>query len=148
PSPSGHIARYARGDDYHGRLKTLLLELADACARKVQRPVLARACVDTAPLLEREAARRAGRSFFGKNTLAIVPGVGSYVLLGELLLDVELAPGWRMARARRHTVPRTGCGSCTRCLDACPTGAFVGPYQLDARRCISYLTIEYDGVIP
>lgn len=148
PAPKGRVARYAQGDDYHGRLRMLLLELADACARKVGRPVLARACVDTAPLLEREAARRAGLSFFGKNTLAIVPGVGSYVLLGELLLDVELPSGWRVVGERRQAVPRAGCGSCTRCLDACPTGAFVGPYELDARRCISYLTIEYDGVIP
>ncbi len=134
----GSIARYARGDDYHPLLWDRLQSLADHAANLVNRPVLARPCVDTAPLLEREAAARAGIAFLGKNALAIVPGVGSYVLLGELLLDVELAPGEPLE-------PR--CGTCRACLDACPTGAFVDAYVLDARRCISYLTIEYTGVI-
>jgi len=135
----GTIARYARGHDYHLLLKERLHALADRAAALVGRPVLARACVDTAPLLEREAASRAGVGFQAKNTLVIAPGLGSFVLLGELLLDVEVAPSAPLE-------PR--CGSCRACLDACPTGAFVDAHLLDARRCISYLTIEYSGVIP
>lgn len=144
----GRVAKYAQGEDYHHQLRMLLLELADLCALEVGRPVLARVCVDTAPLLERDAAERAGLSFFGKNTLAIVPGVGSYFVLGELLMDVSLGPGTRVRGRRQREVPRVGCGACQACLDACPTGAFLGPQSIDARRCISYLTIEYEGVIP
>jgi epoxyqueuosine reductase len=136
---SGTVARYARGQDYHQVLRDRLLLLAERTAALVGRPVLSRPCVDTAPLLERETAALAGLGFLGKNTLAIVAGLGSYVLLGELLLDVEVAPG---KPAEPH------CGACRACLDACPTGAFVDPYVLDARRCIAYLTIEYTGVIP
>jgi epoxyqueuosine reductase len=133
------IARYARGRDYHEVLKEKLYRLADQCSKIVGRPVLARPCVDTAPLLEREAAQYAGVGFIAKSTLAIVPGVGSYVLLGELLTDLDLI-------ATPAAKPR--CGTCTACISACPTGAFVSPYVLDARRCISYLTIELKGSIP
>jgi epoxyqueuosine reductase len=133
------VARYARGTDYHLVLKERLRSLADRCAELCGRAVLARACVDTAPLLEREAARRAGLGFTAKNTMTIAPGLGSYVLLGELLVDLELAPSSPVA---------AGCGSCRSCLDACPTSAFVDAYTLDARRCISYLTIELHGAIP
>ncbi len=147
-TPRGVVAKYARGSDYHTVLKGLLLRLADECARLLGRPVVARACIDTAPLLEREAATRAGLGFVGKNTMAIVPGVGSYLLLGELLLDVPLRPGSVQSRSTRAVTALEGCGKCTQCLTACPTGAFVGPYQLDARRCISYLTIEHSGPIP
>jgi epoxyqueuosine reductase len=136
---TGTVARYARGRDYHLLLKERLHALADRAATLVGRAVMARACVDTAPLLEREAAARAGVGFQAKNTLVIAPGLGSYVLLGELLLDVEITPS-------APVEPR--CGSCRACLDACPTGAFVDAHVLDARRCISYLTIEYSGVIP
>jgi epoxyqueuosine reductase len=136
---AGLVARYARGDDYHNVLKGRLWRLADRCAELSGGPVLARPCVDTAPLLEHEAARRAGVGFTGKSTLTIIPGIGSYVLLGELLTDLELAPGEPVAQ---------GCGGCRACLDACPTGAFVDAYTLDARRCISYLTIELRGSIP
>ncbi len=135
----GNIARYARGQDYHAVFKQKLRELGDECARIVGRPVVGRACVDTAPMLEREAAARAGIGFIAKSTMNIVPGIGTYTLIGELLIDVEIAPGERLE-------PK--CGTCTACLDACPTGAFVDAYTLDARRCISYLTIELRGPIP
>lgn len=134
------VARYARGDDYHRVLKEKLWLLADKIATLTGRPVCARACVDTAPLLEHEVAARAGIGFTAKNTLTIVPGVGSYVVLGELLLDVDLLPLLPPASPR--------CGSCRACLDACPTQAFVGAHVLDARACISYLTIERKGTIP
>lgn len=136
---AGTVARYAVGEDYHHVLKHKLLHLTRGLAALLGRPVLSRACVDTAPLLEREAARRAGIGFVGKNGLVIAPRVGSFVLLGELLVDVDLPESDPVA---------AGCGRCTACLDACPTGAFVGPYVLDARRCISYLTIETKGPIP
>jgi len=139
-SPRALVARYARGADYHGVMKERLRLLADRCAALSGRAVLARPCVDTAPLLEREAARRAGIGFSAKNTMTIAPGLGSYVLLGELLIDIEVAPTGALGSA--------GCGSCRSCLDACPTGAFSDAYTLDARRCISYLTIELRGPIP
>jgi len=136
---SGTVARYALGTDYHHVLKTKLHELARASRDIVGREVAFRPCVDTAPLLEREAARRAGIGFTGKSTMTIAPGLGTYFLLGELLLDVELETTEEVD---------AGCGRCTACMDACPTGAFVGPYVLDARRCISYLTIETKGPMP
>ena len=138
-SLTGSVARYARGDDYHLVMKKKLSALAERCEALLGRPVAARACVDTAPLLEHEVARRAGLGFSAKSTLTIVPGLGSWVLLGELLLDVELPPSEPI---------RAGCGGCRACLDACPTGAFVDAHVLDARRCISYLTIENAGPIP
>jgi epoxyqueuosine reductase len=97
-----------------------------------------RACVDTLPALERAWAARAGVGFVGKNACVIVPGVGSHVLLSLLVTSAELAPDAPM---------RERCGECRLCLDACPTRAFVGPKQLDARRCVSYLTIEHEGAI-
>jgi len=138
----GQVARYARARDYHSIIKARLRRLADEIGRLVGRPVASRPCVDTAPVLEREVAERAGLGFIGKNTLLIAPGIGSYLLLGELILDVELEPSTVAGTERNR------CGSCTACLDACPTGAFVGPYVLDARRCISYLTVEHRGPIP
>lgn len=138
PFPT-RIARYAHGADYHlvlrDRLKQLLAWL------RGQRPgCWGRAVVDTAPLLERDFARRAGLGWIGKNTLLLNPRRGSWLVLGALLVDVELTP--TPAFTANH------CGTCTRCLDACPTDAFVGPYQLDARRCISYLTIELKRDVP
>ena len=138
----GKIARYARGEDYHLVMRDKLVLLAERIAHQLGRPVASRPCVDSAPVLEREWAERAGIGFVAKNTMLIAPGAGSYIVLGELLLDVELPA----TAPSEPTKPR--CGTCRSCLDACPTGAFVDAYVLDARRCISYLTIEHHGAIP
>lgn len=135
----GQAARYAHGGDYHVSLRQALAALGQIIANHSGRAITARACVDTAPLLEREAARRAGLGFVGKSNMLIVPGAGPGVLLGELIVDIEIAAD--AAQDQR-------CGQCDACLRACPTQAFVGPWVLDARRCISYLTIEYKGWIP
>lgn len=137
----GRIARYARGDDYHLVMRDKLVALADRLATELGRPVASRPCVDSAPVLEREWAERGGLGFVAKNTMLIAPGLGSYVVLGELLVDVELD-------STRDEPATTRCGTCRSCLDACPTGAFVDAFVLDARRCISYLTIEHQGPIP
>jgi epoxyqueuosine reductase/LAO/AO transport system ATPase len=136
------IARYARGRDYHNFLKKQLRKLGafiEALGDELGVPVHTRALSDTAPVLERAWAARAGLGFVGKNGLVIVPGVGSMVLLGEVVTTLELLPDAPMAER---------CGSCTRCLDACPTDAFVRPFVLDARRCVSYLTIEHRASVP
>lgn len=130
-----HIARYARGRDYHNVVRKKLRQLA-AFVRTLGGD--ARPLVDDAPILERAWAARAGLGFVGKNGLLIVPGQGSYVLLGEVLTTLSLAPGIPIAQR---------CGACTRCLDACPTDAFAAPFVLDPRRCISYWTIEHEGEV-
>ncbi|MBK7198559.1 MAG: tRNA epoxyqueuosine(34) reductase QueG [Myxococcales bacterium] len=136
----GAIARYARGTDYHLVVRDRLQTVAAALVA-LAGPLAWRVCVDAAPLAERELAERAGLGFTAKNTMVIAPGLGSYVVLGELLLAADVAPV--IAEASRAR-----CGDCRACLDACPTGAFVDAYVLDARRCISYLTIEHAGPIP
>ncbi|MCB9586851.1 MAG: tRNA epoxyqueuosine(34) reductase QueG [Polyangiaceae bacterium] len=138
-TPRGQVAAYAQGRDYHPLLWNRLLALGDFLADLAARPILARPCVDTAPLLERAIAARAGLGFVGKNGLVIAPGGSSLLLLGELLVDFDLPVGAPI---------KDRCGECTKCLDACPTAAFVGPYILDATRCISYLTIELQDAIP
>jgi len=137
----GIFASYAWGDEYHELFASRLHRLAAFIQGLCEEPVAYRAYVDTGPVLERELAVRGGLGFVGKNTNLIHPEMGSWLLLGELLLAIELP-------ATQPSPAQGTCGGCTRCLDACPTGALVAPYVLDARRCISYLTIELKGVIP
>jgi epoxyqueuosine reductase len=138
--PSGPVARYARGDDYHELMWDRLNALLRWISEQRGGAVSGKAYVDTGPLLERDLARRAGLGWFGKNTMLINPRAGSFFFLGALLLDAELA-----ADAPFTT---DHCGTCRRCLDACPTNALVDPHVLDATKCISYLTIELKGAIP
>ena len=138
------VAGYARGRDYHLELAERLHQLLDWIRAQVPGPVEARPYVDTGPVLERELARRAGLGWFGKNTMLIHPRRGSYFFLGVLLLDLPLEPDAPFSS--KH------CGTCTRCIEACPTGALLGYDEagapvMDARRCISYLTIELKGPI-
>lgn len=137
PPTARMIARYARGRDYHNGMRKKLRKLA-AFVRRIEEGVAARPLCDEEPILERAWAARAGLGFVGKNGLVIVPGIGSFVLLGEVVTTLAVEPGESLADR---------CGSCTRCLDACPTQAFEQPFVLDPRRCISYLTIEQRGPI-
>lgn len=140
----GIIARYAWGDDYHDLLVPRLGQLGAFIQAEAGRPVACRAYADTGPILERDLAAGAGLGFIGKNASLIHPRLGSWLLLGELLLALDLPP----VAAISDPAPDMTCGNCCRCLDNCPTGALVAPYVVDARRCISYLTIELKGPIP
>ncbi len=145
PDPSqGIIARYAWGDDYHDLLVPRLRQLGAFIQAEASRPVAYRAYADTGPILERDLAVGAGLGFIGKNTSLIHPRLGSWLSLGELLLTLDLPP---VAASSDSALDGT-CGNCSRCLDNCPTAALVAPYIVDARRCISYLTIELKGPIP
>jgi epoxyqueuosine reductase len=136
----GRVARYAWGRDYHEVVKPRLQSLASVIEQLAARPVRARCFVDAVPLLERAVAARAGTGFFGKNTNLLQPRNGSWFFLSEILVDLDLPPDGNGIKV--------SCGTCHRCIDACPTDAFAGPYRLDSRRCISYLTIENTGPIP
>ena len=127
------ISRYAYGRDYHLTLKEMLFELLNQL-RANYGAVDGRAFVDSAPVLDRAWAEKAGLGWIGKNSMLISPKLGSYIFIGELIVNLDIEPTSR-------TIPNR-CGTCTRCIDACPTGAIVAPRTIDARKCISYLTIE------
>ena len=133
-----YVSRYALGRDYHKLMRNRLQKLADRIAEAVGEFGY-RAFVDSAPVMEKPLARNAGLGWIGKHTNLLNKDAGSWFFLGELYTDLELPED---DAATDH------CGSCTRCIDVCPTNAITGPYQLDARRCISYLTIEHPGSIP
>ncbi len=157
----GRIARYAWGPDYHDVIKPRLYAIDTFIRARTGREALGRVFVDTAPVLERDFAEQAGLGFIGRNCCLITPGLGSWTFLAGLLVPEKLTTDvgrWMIVQSRMVHRPSHreasrssivySCGRCTRCLDACPTQAFVAPHVLDARRCISYLTIELRGPIP
>lgn len=137
--PTGKIARYAWGDDYHDLMKERLSKLVKALPAHVGHPVQTRIFVDDGPMNDRAAAERAGVGWFGKNSNVLTRSHGSWVLLGQIITDLALEP---------DTPLKKTCGSCVRCIDDCPTGAIVAPFTIDNTRCISFLTIELRGSIP
>src|SRR6202453_5008617 len=143
-SPRGWISRYAWGDDYHEVLREKLNVLVARMHAQWPEPFEARAYADTGPVVERVAAKYAGLGWLAKNTCLINEQLGSWLFLGVILTTLELEPSLGPGEPPAADL----CGNCTLCLDACPTQAFAAPYVLDARRCISYLTIELRGAIP
>jgi epoxyqueuosine reductase len=143
-SPRGWISRYAWGTDYHEVVGAKLESLVAAMREKFSEEFDAKWYVDTGPIHERAAATHAGLGWLAKNTLLINSAIGSWLFLGVVLTTLDLAP----SLAAAESPPADLCGQCTLCIDACPTGAIMEPYVLDARRCISYLTIELRGAIP
>ena len=142
--PHGWISRYAWGDDYHEVLQEKLRALASALSERFPQPFEARIYSDTGPINERVFARHAGLGWIGKNTLLLNSKLGSWFFLGAVLTTLDLPPTLSPA----ESPPPDLCGSCTRCIDACPTEALVEPYLMDSRLCIAYLTIELRGSIP
>ena len=137
--PRGKVAMYAWGRDYHVVLRERLQGMIDRLHDALSRSFEYRICVDTAAIVEREIAAAAGIGWIGKNTLVLHPRLGSQFFIGVVATDLQMAPD----------VPiMNHCGSCTRCLDACPTDAFPAPHEMDARRCVSYLTIEHRDELP
>ena len=134
----GRVARYAWGRDYHNVLKKRLKQLIARLSEHLEKPIGHKIYVDDGPMLDREVARRGGVGFFGKNTM-ILTEAGSWTFLGQIITDLELVP---------DSPSQKSCGSCTKCMPACPTGAIIAPYVIDSNRCISYLTIEHRGPIP
>ena len=137
--PRGKIARYAWGQDYHDVLKEMARELVTRIQSIASRPVSARIFVDSSPLAERAVAYRAGLGWFGKNTMLLLPGAGSWAFLCEVILDLELEPDRPVLKS---------CGTCHRCLDVCPTGALIAPGVLSTPLCMSFQTIEQKGSSP
>ncbi|HVD61572.1 MAG TPA: tRNA epoxyqueuosine(34) reductase QueG [Gemmatimonadaceae bacterium] len=138
--PSGPIARYARGDDYHDIMTSKLDSLREWIESQIGEPVRGKSYVDTGPILERDLARKAGLGWIGKNTNLLNPQIGSFFFIGSLLVDLELDADTPFESDH--------CGTCTRCIEACPTQAITEPRVLDATKCISYLTIESRSEIP
>ena len=135
----GRVARYARGRDYHRVMKRRMRQLVRGIAEELGEGFAARWFVDDGPMLDRAAASRAGLGWFGKNGNILTPTLGSWVLLGQIITDLDLPADAALMKT---------CGACTRCIPACPTDAIVAPYVVDNQRCISYLTIEHKGAIP
>jgi epoxyqueuosine reductase len=144
PEPRGWISRYAWGQDYHEVLQQKLQSLASSLPERFTEPHESRIYADTGPLHERVFARHAGLGWVGKNTLLLNSKLGSWFFLGVILTTLDIPPSLGPAQPP----PPDLCGSCTKCIDACPTDALVEPYVMDARLCISYLTIEHRGSIP
>ena len=137
--PVGRVARYAWGRDYHKVFKKRLKALVRILEEDLNRPIRARIFVDDGPMLDRAVAQRAGVGWYGKNTNILTPSHGSWIVLGQVLSDLDLEPDAPLKKT---------CGQCRQCIDICPTGAIVAPYVIDNNRCISYFTIECRGPIP